>query len=134
MAAPEQAQPAGGGHWFKRQARDTTKLRAGDRILMPSGDMIEAYIRAIPRGEAQDVPMMRRTLAEGHDAATTCPVTTGIHLRAIAEAAHAALEAGASSGEVVPVWRVLERKASVLRRLPFDPAWLLALREQEAAG
>jgi hypothetical protein len=121
-------------HWFKTQAHDTKSLRAGDLILMPSAVMIDRYIRAIPEGEASDVSSMRRDLAERHDVATTCPVTTGIQLRIVGEAAHEALAAGASIEEITPVWRVLDRKATVLKKLSFDPAFILEQREREASS
>ena len=52
-------------------------------------------------------------------------------LRIVAEAANEARQNGAGNDEIAPVWRVLDAKASALRKLTFDPAWILEERARE---
>ncbi len=52
-------------------------------------------------------------------------------LRVVAEAANEAHEQGAPLTEVTPVWRVLDRGASALRKLTFDPDYFLEQRVRE---
>lgn len=113
-------------HTFKFQKTDTKRLKAGDRILMPSRIMIEDYIRALPDHAQGDVSTMRTDLAERYDSAVTCPVTTGIHLLDLATEANDAYERG--DDDVLPIWRVLDRKASVVKKFTFDPTWIFLRR------
>lgn len=112
-------------HWFKAQPHDTKTLRAGDRILMPSTAMIAEYLCD---HDMTDASAMRRDLARQHDAVITCPVTTRLCLTELAEHANRQREAGTPLEEIVPVWRVLDAKSPVLKRLSFDPAWILEAR------
>jgi hypothetical protein len=61
----------------------------------------------------------------------TCAKATGIFLRIVAEAANEAYAHGAPPGGVTPVWRVIGPKAPLLKKLSFDPQWLLDQRARE---
>jgi hypothetical protein len=93
--------------------------------------MVDEAICAIPEGQAVSPRELRVLLANQHGAEYTCPVTTTMMLRVVAEAANEAHERGVPLGEVTPVWRVLDRKASALRKLSFDPAYMLDQRAGE---
>lgn len=107
-------------------------MTPGKAMLYPSARMIDDAIREIPAGRTVTPKELRATLAHRHDAEYTCPVTTTMMLRIVAEAANEARDHGAPSGELAPVWRVLDRSASALRKLTFDPEWILAERAREA--
>ncbi len=102
-------------------------------LLFPNGRAVDALIRSIPVGEAMNVKELRAQLARRHDADVTCPVTSGRCLRTVAEAAHEALAAGAPLEQVTPVWRVLNAKARTLKKVSFDPAFILDQRARESA-
>ncbi len=106
-------------------------MTPGKSMLYPSARMVDEAIRAIPEGEGISPRDLRLHLAEAQDADYTCPVTTTMMLRIVAEAANEAHEQGASLGDVTPVWRVLDRKTPALRKLTFDPAYLLDERARE---
>lgn len=106
-------------------------MTPGKLMLYPSARMIDEAIRAIPEGQSVSPRELRLLLANEHDADYTCPVTTTMMLRVVAEAANEAHEAGISLTEVTPVWRVLDRKASALRKLTFDPGYLHDQRIRE---
>ena len=111
--------------------KDFAGIKAGQRMLVGTPQMIDDYIRAIPSGEGRTIIRMRRELArrEGCDAA--CPVSTGIFLRIVAEAALEALADGSNIDEVTPFWRVVSSKEKLAQKLDIDPAWLDHQRERE---
>ena len=107
-------------------------MTPGKAMLYPSARMVNDAIREIPAGQTVTPKELRATLAERHGAEYTCPVTTTMMLRIVAEAANEARNRGAQLDEVTPVWRVLDQRASALRKLTFDPAWIVAERDREA--
>lgn len=106
-------------------------MTAGKLMLYPSAQMVNDAIRAIPEGESVTPRELRTRLAEQYDVTYTCPVTTTMMLRVVAEAANEAHANGAPLAELTPVWRVLDRSAPALRKLTFDPDWVLAARDRE---
>jgi hypothetical protein len=106
-------------------------MRAGQMMLIPSPKLVDDFIRKIPKGKALDMATMRTQLAKAHRAEVSCPVTTGIFLRIVVEAANEAHAAGKAVSDITPVWRVLDPKAAVLKKVLFDPEWIMAQRERE---
>lgn len=104
----------------------------GQLMLLPNGRVVDDAIRAIPRGEATAATELGAALARTHGAEITCPVTTGFCLRTGAEAAYEALAGGTPIEEVTSVWRVLDARSSTLKKVSFDPAFILEQRAREA--
>ena len=67
---------------------------AGARLLIPDAALVERHVRAVPPGERMDIAEIRARMAAERGADATCPVTTSIHLRIVAELAVEAAEAG----------------------------------------
>lgn len=111
--------------WVKLQKHDTKSLRAGDKILMPDRDMIVSYIEQLPAGQRGTVREMRAALAEQHDCAITCPVTTNIHLTELATAAM-------HEQDGLPLWRTVEPGATALKRAGMPDTWIAERRERES--
>ncbi len=107
-------------------------LPTGGRMLIPNGRAIDAAIRSIPVGQTMSMPEVRARLSQQYDADVTCPITTGIFLRIVTEAAYEAFSAGTAIEDVTPVWRVLDAKAPTLAKVSFDPAFILDQRATEA--
>ena len=103
----------------------------GRTMLYPSARMLNDRIRALPEGETISVRELRLRLAAEYGAEYTCPVTTTRMLRIVAEAANEARRNGTPMPEVTPIWRAMEKSASAMRGLGFDPAWIVAERERE---
>jgi hypothetical protein len=106
-------------------------MRQGQVMLIPSPKLIDDFIRKIPKGKQVDMAQMRSQLATLHRAEVSCPVTTGIFLRIVVEAANEAHEKGVAMSAITPVWRVIDPKAALLKKVSFDPGWLLDQRERE---
>lgn len=118
-------------HQIKPAPMDIAGMRKGEIMLIPTARMIDDFIRAMPRGTSMDARGMRAALARQHSAEAACPITTGILLRIVAEAAFEASEAGAKPKEITPVWRVLDPASPTLKKLSYDPAFILTRRAAE---
>ena len=56
-------------------------MKAGEKMLISSPEVISSYISRIPVGTTITPKEMRHALAKEKGADNTCPVTTGIFLR-----------------------------------------------------
>ena len=106
-------------------------MKKGEIMLVPSPGMIDAFIRSIPHGQSLDVVSLRKTLAEKHGAEVTCPITTGFHLRTVAEAALEARRGGAKLEEITPFWRVLDEQSPTTQKLSSGAALIAKQRRIE---
>lgn len=101
----------------KISASDIMGMKAGQKMLIPSPALIDAWLRDLPRGQAGDIAVLREDLARANGAEVTCPLTTGIFLRIVAEKTVDELDAGLPVEAVAPVWRLLDAKAKLTRKL-----------------
>lgn len=118
-------------HQVKPAPKDIAGMKKGEIMLIPSPKIIDAFIRTIPKGTEMDVPTMRKKLAKKYKAQVTCPITTGFHLRAVAENALEAKERGAKLAEITPFWRVLDRDAPTTARLSCGVDFVVQQRRRE---
>ncbi|WP_342240199.1 hypothetical protein [Inquilinus sp. OTU3971] len=118
-------------HQVKPAPIDIAGMKAGEIMLVPTPRLIDAFIRAIPKGSGMDVPTLRRELARRHGAEVTCPITTGFHLRVVAEAAWEAHRRGAAADEITPFWRVLDGRTPTTAKLSFGDTFLRQQRRLE---
>lgn len=88
------------------------------RMLISSPLEIAAVVERIPKGRVLAMSDLRTSLAKSHKADYTCPLTTGIFLRIVAEAAEAERPLGKP---VTPYWRVVRDDGSLLEKLPGGP-------------
>ena len=80
-------------------------------MLIASPLTLEAVVRNIPQGSVLTLTALRDMLAVKYKADYTCPLTTGIFLRVVAEAA---LEEGSDT----PYWRVVRPDGRLIEKLP----------------
>lgn len=90
---------------------------------------IESLVRQIPYGSVLTIDELRRQIAEKHSADIACPLTTGIFLRIVSEAADALRANGGS--DVAPYWRVVRRGGELHDKYPGGPERQAALLELE---
>lgn len=86
------------------------------RMLVASPLAVQEELATVPRGRVITAPGLRARLARRFGADYTCPITTGIFLRIVAEAA---LEEARAND--VPVWRVVAENGAMLDKLPGGP-------------
>jgi hypothetical protein len=58
---------------------------AGSKMLIPTPLMIQEFINQIESGKVSEIETMRNDLAIENGADFTCPMTTGIFLKIVAE-------------------------------------------------
>lgn len=112
---------------------DFGDMKRGQMMLLPDTRVVDAYIRSLDYGQTEDIKTMRGKLAKQHKAEVSCPVVTGIQLRIVTEAAFEAYQSGTPIEEITPVWRVIDEKAPLLKKITFDPQFILDQRASEQA-
>jgi hypothetical protein len=118
-------------HEVKPAPMDIAGMKKGEIMLIPSPAIVARFIAGIPAGESMDVKTFRRRLARRYKAEVACPITTGFHLRTVAEAALEARKQGKALADITPFWRVLDAEAPTTAKLSCGIAFVARLRRQE---
>jgi hypothetical protein len=103
-------------------------LRPGQRLFIADPPLVEAWIRAIPPGRTAEVATLRADLARRHDADATCPTSTAIFLRIVAERALERLDR-----EPAPFWRLVAPDSPLAAKLSCGPDFIRHRRALEGA-
>jgi hypothetical protein len=85
-------------------------------MLIPRPVDVDALMKQVRKGKLTTVNYLREKLAEGHPVDMTCPLTTGIFVWVVAEAAADELRAGKK--QVTPFWRTLKSDGSLNDKYP----------------
>jgi hypothetical protein len=104
-------------------------IPVGGRLFIASPALIDDAMHAVPRGRTLSVDQLRATLARTHFADATCPLTTGIFLRIVAERALEQRAEGASDEEIAPFWRVIDPDSTLAQKLSCGAEFI---RQQRA--
>ncbi len=110
---------------------DFADIRLGETMLIATPAVVDDYIRQIPRGRQTTLQQMRKDLAAAFHADKTCPVTAGIFLRIVAEAAWEEYQQGKALRSITPFWRIMDEKSPTAKKLSFGTDWLMAQRKKE---
>ena len=106
-------------------------IKAGQKMLVGTPQMMDAYIRKIPRGKTKTIHALRNDLARKNKCDATCPVSTSIFIRIAAEAALEAMASGEPVSEITPFWRVVAPDDKIAGKLDVDPKWIEHQRDSE---
>ncbi len=107
-------------------------MQPGQTMLVATPLIVDAYIRDIPHGATKSIAEMRDELAVQQDCAGTCPMSTSIFVRMVAEAALEDLEDGKAVSDVSPFWRMISSQDKMTKKLNIDAAWIDEQRALEA--
>ncbi len=118
-------------HQVKRITQRFADIPENSNMLIATPAIFDAYIRQIPKGQFRSIKEMRRDVAQCYEAHDTCPVTTGIFVRIVAEAAVEQFLAGVDTEAITPFWRILDAKASIVQKLSFDVSFITEQRMRE---
>lgn len=113
---------------------DFAGITAGTTMFIGSPGVIANYVARIPKGETRSIERLRNELARQHGAQASCPVTTAIYLRTVAEVALRDLADGRPLEAVIPFWRVIAPDSKIGRKLSCDSAMIEHYRQLEGAG
>lgn len=115
----------------KRTEKAFADIPENSLMLIATPQLVSDYIREIPLGTFVDTPTIRRDLALTHGADYTCPVTTGIFLRIVAEAAFEEMLSGKPVEEVTPFWRAIAPGSPTAKKLTFGQELIQLQRVKE---
>lgn len=115
----------------KKVEKDFADIPAGAKMLISTPKIIDDYVRQIPKGKSGSLATMRKDLAIEYGAEYTCPVTSGIFLRIVSEAAHEQIEKGTPLNKVAPFWRVIDEKSALNKKLSFGQNFVKQQRKKE---
>ena len=105
------------------------KKYGGYKMLIPTPKLIDKTVRLIPKGKLAAVSQIRSYIAKKFDADFACPLTTGIFLRIVAEAAEEEKRAGKTN--ITPYWRVIYDDGTLNPKFPGGTDNLKTLLERE---
>ncbi len=86
------------------------------KMLIPRPLDVDALVRKVREGKLVTQAQIRARLARDFKVDCTCPITTGIFLRILAEAAEEDLERGRK--EIAPYWRVIRNDGGLNPKFP----------------
>lgn len=100
-------------------------------MFIATPQIIDNYIKQIPKGTKVAVQTMRNDLALENRADYTCPVTTGIFLRVVAEANFEKYSQTNSLETITPFWRVIDPNSTLSKKLSFGQEFIVIQRKAE---
>lgn len=103
----------------------------GTAMLIATPAIIDDYIQQIPKGNFVNMATIRKDLAITYNAHTTCPLTTGIFIRIIAEKAHEEYRMGKPLVTITPFWRVVNANSTLAKKLPCGADFIKEMQEKE---
>ncbi len=109
-------------------------MQPGEKMLVATPQIVDAYIRDIPHGETRTIPQLRADLATREACDGACPLSSSIFVRIVAEAALEDMADGIPPSEVSPFWRVVAGADKIAKKLNIDPDWIDQQRALEAAS
>jgi hypothetical protein len=110
---------------------DFADIPANSNMFVATPQLVNNYIKQIAKGSKQTVQNMRKDLALGNGADYTCPVSTGIFLRIVAEANYEQYQQTNSLKNITPFWRIIEPNSALAKKLSFGQDFIIKQRLAE---
>lgn len=107
-------------------------VAAGKKLAIASPLMVKAYVEQIPRGHVASMLEMRQAFAKGLGADATCPTSSAIFLRIVAEAALEDIAAGTKAAAATPFWRIVDPRSVLAQKLSCGPDFVAHMRAIES--
>ena len=107
--------------WQKRYGRGM--------MLIPRPMDVDAILRKVRKGQLITQSQIRERLAKDAGAQSACPMSTGIFMRMVAEAAEEDRAAGKK--RITPYWRTIKDDGKLNEKLPGGALAQAALLESE---
>ena len=113
----------------KKLDKNFSDMKVGQNMLIATPKIIDEYINQIPKGINVNIKTLRNDLALTYNADTTCPVTTGIFLRIVSEAAYEDFLNGKKN--ITPFWRVVDHESKTASKLACGINFIKKRRGEE---
>lgn len=108
--------------------QDFADVPAGSTMLIATPRIVDDYVCTLKPGKTVDMKQLRASIAKKFKASHMCPLTAGIFLRIVSEAAFESLQNGAKPESVTPFWRAVDPKSALAKN------WPAALRLLQKCG
>ncbi len=118
-------------HEVKVNEKGFADIPPGSTMLIATPAIVDEYVRQIPKGSSVNLQAMRKDLATEFNADYTCPVTAGIFMRIVAEAAHEQFTKGVPLKNITPFWRVIDENSTIGKKVSFGAEFIRAQRMKE---
>ncbi|MBF8266260.1 MAG: hypothetical protein HW384_2124 [Dehalococcoidia bacterium] len=86
------------------------------KMLIPRPLDLDALVRKVPKGKLVTQDQLREKLARDYKVCATCPLTSGLFIRIVAEAAEEDIREG--KADITPYWRVIKPDGSLNEKFP----------------
>ena len=103
-------------------------IPAGAMMFIATPKIVDEYIRHIPKGKSVSIKTLRKDLALENGAEYTCPLTTGIFMRIVAEANYEKYLQTNSLKDITPFWRAIEPNSALAKKLTFGSKFIIEQR------
>ncbi len=110
---------------------DFAGIPKGSKLHISCPVEVAEELKNIPSGSTMSIQAFRRRLAEKNNCDATCPVSTSLFLRIVAEHTWEEFSRTGSTKELAPFWRVVESSSPMAKKLNFDSAWIDLQQELE---
>jgi len=100
-------------------------------MFIATPKIVDEYVKCIEYGNELDISTMRNDLAIEYQAEKTCPVTSSIFLRTVAEASLEELHQGKVIEEITPFWRMMTPKDKIAKKLSCGVDFIIKQRTKE---
>ena len=118
-------------HQIKTLKKNISDMKAGSLMLIPSTRIIDNYIRGLSKGSYVDFKTMRKNLSKIFNCDVTCPLTSGIFLRIVSEAAYEEFKLGKNINKITPFWRCVNPDSKLAFKLSFGIDFLISQQFSE---
>ena len=109
-------------------------MKPGQSLIVLTPQIVDEYVRKIPYGQTKTIDEMKEEMAAKEACDATCPLSTAIFVRMVAEAALEDLNEGKSASEVSPFWRLIDGQHKIAKKIDIDSNWIDAQRALETAA
>ena len=86
------------------------------KMLIPRPLDLDALVRKVPKGKLVTKDQLREKIARDYKVCATCPLTSGLFIRIVAEAAEEDIREG--KADITPYWRVIKPDGSLNEKFP----------------
>lgn len=107
---------------------DFADIKAGETMLISTPEKIAEYISTIPEQENRNLQKLRLDLAKAAGTDKTCPVTTSIFTRVVAERSLELMAEGKSP--IAPFWKVIEPDSPLAKKLSCGAEFVKQMRSK----
>lgn len=106
-------------------------IAQGKTLFIGTPMLVKEFIDTIPYGRSIDPAEMRKRFARAYQADAMCPVSTGIFLRIVAEAAWDEIQQGKKIDQVTPFWRIIDVHSPLAKKLACGSGFIQRMRNNE---